>query len=355
MKVLTPFACVAAFAQGAQSQAQNNTFNSSFTLTPAQIEAANLSSSTVENVEFALRVEQTNNAGYLTQDDPFYKLPTNLSFSSLPPPGSILKVEEHSNNSLYTLPPTTSLSRFLYVSETLNGSRVPASGFVLWPFAPRQNRKSKNGTQNVYETVGAAHGTSGQATACAPSGLRDLWDDFHGPFAAALAGFAVVATDYIGLGVPGIDSPYFVLPSQANDVFHAVAAAQGHWSSQLTKDFVLMGQSQGGGTTWAAAQRQAERPVEGYLGVVAASPFTDVLADIAGENAGQVNSRVAGIAQGLKGVRDNFTLSEWMTDTGIARTKLMLEIQACGATSGQLFVSANDVALIIRCDMMLTL
>lgn len=342
MKVLTPFTCFAAFAQ-AQLQAQNNTFNSSFTLTPAQIEAANLSSITAQNVEYAVRVERSNNAGSLTQDDPFYKLPTNLSLSSLPPPGSILRVEEHSNNSLYTLPPTLSLSRFLYVSETLNGSRVPASGFVLWPFAPRQNRKSRNASENVYETVGAAHGTSGQATACAPSGLRNLWDDFHGPFAAALAGFAIVGTDYVGLGIPGIDSPYFVLPSQANDVFHAVTAAQQHWSSQLTKEFVLMGQSQGGGTTWAAAQRQAKRPVDGYLGVVAASPFTDVLADIAGESAGQINSRIAGIAQGLKGVRDNFTLSEWLTDAGVARTKLMLEVQACGAASGQLFVSANGV------------
>jgi pimeloyl-ACP methyl ester carboxylesterase len=342
MKVLTSFACFAASVQ-AQLQTQNNTFNSSFTLTQAQIEAANLSSITAHNVEIALRIERSNNAGYLTQEDPFYKLPSNVSFSSLPPPGSILKVEEHSNNSLYTIPPTLSLSRFLYVSELLNGSRVPASAYVLWPFTPRRNRKSNLTSSDVYETIGSAHGTSGQATACAPSGLRNLWDDFHGPFAAALAGFAVVATDYVGLGIPHIDSPYFVLPSQANDVFHAVAAAQQHWSSQLSKEFVLMGQSQGGGTTWAGAQRQAKRPVPGYLGTVSASPFTDVLADIAGESLGQQNGRLAGIAQGLKGVRDNFTLSEWLTDAGIARTKLMLEIQACGAVSGQLFSPAEGI------------
>jgi pimeloyl-ACP methyl ester carboxylesterase len=342
MKVLTSFICVAACAQ-AQLQTQNNTFNSTFTLTAAQIEAANLSSATAHDVEIALRTERTNNAGYLTQDDPFYRLPANLLFSDLPPSGSILKVEEHSNNSLYTIPPTLSLSRFLYVSETLNGSKVPASAYVLWPFTPRRNRKSKSTSPDVYETIGQAHGTSGQATACAPSGLRNLWDDFHGPFAAALAGFAVVATDYVGLGIPHIDSPYFVLPSQANDVFHAVAAAQKHWSTQLSKDFVIMGQSQGGGTTWAGAQRQAQRPVDGYLGTVAASPFTDVLADIAGQNSGQVNARVAGIAQGLKGVRDNFTLSEWLTDTGVARTKLMLELQACGSVAGHLFSPAKGI------------
>jgi len=104
-----------------------------------------------------------------------------------------------------------------------------------------------------------------------------------------------------------------------------------------------MGQSQGGGTTWAAAQRQAERPVEGYLGAVAASPFTNVLSNIAQQNAGQVNARVAGIAQGLESVRENFTLSEWMTDAGIARIKLAIETQSCGGVGGQLFSPAEGI------------
>jgi hypothetical protein len=300
MKVLAPFTYFATFANAQQKliEAQSNTFNSTFTLTPQQIRAANLSEATAHNVEIALRIERSNKAGYPSQADPFYNLPANTAISSLPPSGSILKVEEYTNNSLYTLPPTLSLSRFLYVSETFNGSRVPASAYVLWPFTPRRRRRNDI-PSDVYETIGFAHGTSGQTTACAPSGLRDLWDNFHGPFAAALAGYAVVATDYVGLGIPGIDSPYFVFPTQSNDVFHAVAAAQSHWSGQLSKQFVLMGQSQGGGTTWAGAQRQAERPVEGYLGSLAASPFTSILDNIARQNAGQVNARVAGIAQGL--------------------------------------------------------
>lgn len=342
MKILTSLTCLAFLARAQQKllQPQTNTFNSTFTLTPAQIKAANLSSATAHNVEIALRIERSNNAGVLTQNDPFYLLPPNISTSTLSPPGSILKVEEHTNTSLYTLPPTLSLSRFLYVSETLNGTRVPASAYVLWPFAPRRRRGSNNKDNDnptTYETIGFAHGTSGQTTACAPSGLRNLWDDFHGPFAAALAGHAVVATDYAGLGIPGIDSPYFVLPSQANDVFHAVAAAQKAWPDHLTKEFVVMGQSQGGGTAWSAAQRQVERPVEGFLGVVAASPFTSLLENIALQNSGQVNSRVAGIAQGLKSVRENFTLSEWVSEAGIQRIELALEVQSCGNVGGVLF------------------
>jgi len=343
--VVASLTCFASIANAQQKllQPQDNTFNSTFTLTPQQIRAANLSEATAHNVEIALRIERSNKAGYPAQSDPFYTLPANTSISSLPPPGSILKVEQHTNNSLYTIPPTLSLSRFLYVSETLNGSRVPASAYVLWPFTPRRHRNNSKISADVYEVVGFAHGTSGQTTACAPSGLRNLWDDFHGPFAAALAGYAVVATDYVGLGIPNLDSPYFIFPSQASDVFNAVAAAQRQWSSELSKQFVVMGQSQGGGTTWAAAQRQAERPVEGYLGAVSASPFTDILENVARQNAGQVNARIAGVAQGLKGVRDNFTLAEWMTDAGIARIKLALEIQSCGGVGAQLFSPAEGV------------
>lgn len=184
MRMWSAFVCLAAFATAQQSllQSQNNTFNSTFTLTPEQISTANLSDATANNVEIALRIERSNNAGLPTQEDPFYRLPPpfNNSFENLPPSGSILKVEENTNTSLYTIPPTLSLSRFLYVSETLNGSRIPASAYVLWPFVPRRNRKGNLTSSNVYETIGFAHGTSGQTTACAPSGLRNLWDDFHG-------------------------------------------------------------------------------------------------------------------------------------------------------------------------------
>jgi hypothetical protein len=171
MKVLAPFTYFASFANAQQKliEAQNNTFNSTFTLTAEQIRATNLSEATAHNVEIALRIERSNRAGYSSQPDPFYTLPANVSISShsLPPPGSILKVEEYTNNSLYTIPPTLSLSRFIYVSETLNGSRVPASAYVLWPFTPRRRRRNDI-PSGVYETIGFAHGTSGQSRSKGP-------------------------------------------------------------------------------------------------------------------------------------------------------------------------------------------
>ncbi|KAK3670627.1 hypothetical protein LTR78_009462 [Recurvomyces mirabilis] len=342
---------------------QNNTFNSTFRLTPAQIAATNLTNATVQNVEIALRFERSNNAGYLIQDDPFYHVPASYNSQDPPPPGTILKVEEHTNLTLYTIPNSISMSRFLYVSETFNGSSVPASAYVLvkisasaQPIEDYANNATnltacKDGnasTGPLYPTIGLCHGTSGQTQACAPSGLRSLWDDFHEPFALALAGYAVVAPDYVGLGVPNITSPYFILPSQANDLYHSVAAAQSHWPGMLSKEFVIAGQSQGGAVAWAAAQRQHQRPVEGYLGTMAASPFTDVIADIVADNAAENNARVAGIAQGLDTVLPDFSISDWLTPLGVARWNLVQEIKGCGTTGGQLSAAEGGTLQILK-------
>ena len=331
------------FAQQDLLQPQPSTWNSSFRLISAQISAANISSDTAHNVQVALNFERSNNAGNLIQDDPFYQLPENFNLSDPPPPGTVLKVEEYTNTSFYNIPPSLSMSRFLYVTETLNGSSAPASALVLWPYLPRMfshlqpYSNNKTSDKAVYPIVAWPHGTSGQTQACAPSGLQDLWDEFHVPYPLALAGYAVVATDYLGLGVANTTSPYFVLPSQANDVFHAIAAAQYTWPHMLSKQFVIAGQSQGGGVGWACAQRQYHQPIDGYLGVVAASPFTDVLAIIAADAQAENNGRVTGIAQGLGSVLPSFQLSDWLTDTGIARLRLLQELKGCGSTGSQLF------------------
>ena len=245
------------------------------------------------------------------------------------------------------------MSRFLYTSEALNGSSVLASASILWPYLPRKfsNLTTCDGDSSgshIYPIVGLAHGTSGQTQACAPSGLRALWDDYHNPFPLALAGYAVVAPDYAGLGVPNGPCPYFILPAQANDLFHAIAAAQSAWPDMLSEKFVLAGQSQGAAVTWAAAQRQAIRPVKGYLGTIAASPFTDVLQIIAADNQAQNNGRVAGIAQGLNSVLPDFQLSDWLTDAGIARWELLHEIKGCGVTGGQLWSAEGGTIQLLK-------
>ncbi|KAL9025940.1 MAG: hypothetical protein Q9180_007570 [Flavoplaca navasiana] len=150
------------------------------------------------------------------------------------------------------LPPATALWRFLYQNETLQGSPVPASAFILWPFQPRTQPDGK------YAVVAWAHGTAGVHENCAPSNTKTLWQHWLAPFPLALHGYVTFAPDYAGLGVGRtadgnkIIHQYMANPAQANDIVF-------------------------GGAAWAVAQRQAQKPVKGYLGAVAVSPIANIL------------------------------------------------------------------------------
>lgn len=80
--------------------------------------------------------------------------------------------------------------------------------------------------------------------------------------------------------------------------------------------------------------------MSGYLGTVAVSPFTDILADIVADPQAEDNARVIGIAQGLNSVLDSFTFSDWVTETGINRHSLLEQVGACG-TAASTIAAAN--------------
>jgi hypothetical protein len=95
-----------------------------------------------------------------------------------------------------------------------------------------------------------AHGTVGIADVCAPSWAgrseRDItylnhWLD---------QGYAVVASDYQGLGTGG-GHPYLIARPEAYSVLDSVRAVEGG-DFGLSKKVVIIGQSQGGGAAFAA-------------------------------------------------------------------------------------------------------
>lgn len=139
----------------------------------------------------ALQFEQSNWSNGSVSDDPFYTVSDDAAEA---PPGTLLKVEEDVDTSTYTLPPATALSRFVYQSENLNGSRVPVSAYVLWPYSPRAQ-------SDGFPIAAWAHGTSGVTANAAPSYHKNLWQHFLAPYQLALQGYVVVATDYAGLGI----------------------------------------------------------------------------------------------------------------------------------------------------------
>ncbi|KAL8648036.1 MAG: hypothetical protein Q9226_006169 [Calogaya cf. arnoldii] len=224
-------------------------------------------------MEAAWNFEQSTWAVGSVASDAFYTVPA----TSLPAaPGTLLRVEEATDTAKFTLPPSTALSRILFQTRTLNGKSVPAPAFVLWPYSPPRQ------PDGSIPVVSWAHGTSGLFGDQGPSHLKGLSFQFGAPYILVLQGYVVVGADYAGLGVnrtakgETVHHEFLAKPAHANDLFYSVQAAQAAFS-QLSKQFVIMGHSQGGGAAWAAARRQAVQPVEGYLGAVAASPVTDLL------------------------------------------------------------------------------
>lgn len=102
--------------------------------------------------------------GPVSQDD-FYTVPLGQADAA---PGQLLKVEVDTNITRYNLPPATTLSRILYQSRTLQGSPVPASAYILWPYQPRLQ------ADGSYRVVAWAHGTTGFYPDAAPSHTTTL-------------------------------------------------------------------------------------------------------------------------------------------------------------------------------------
>ncbi|KAL9115450.1 MAG: hypothetical protein Q9227_000771 [Pyrenula ochraceoflavens] len=273
-------------------------------------------------IQDALEFERQQWATGSVFSDPFYSA-TGLDANA--PAGSLLKVEKSCDSSKYMTPPATALSRFIYQSKTLNGSLVPVSAVILWPYSPR---RSGDG----FQVVAWSHGTSGTSAEAAPSHVKNLWQHYLAPFNLALQGYVVVQTDYAGLGVAkdatgkAIVHEYLACPSHANDVVYSVQAAQAAFP-QLSKCFVVAGHSQGGGSAWACEEKHSAEPIDGYLGTVAISPVTDVR-----EESEPIRSIVIAVmAKGIKHNYPEFQLGDILTDEAIQRLDL---IEQLGCTSG---------------------
>ncbi|UNI16934.1 hypothetical protein JDV02_003316 [Purpureocillium takamizusanense] len=325
---------------------QTDTFNSNFALTAAQISAAGLSSVAAANVAIAARFERSNWApSGSVFADPFYlNLPANAATA---PAGSVLKVEAFTDTTGYTIAPTLALSRIIYQSRQLNGSLAPVSAYILWPYHPRRSLAARlNGS---IPLVSWGHGSVGSVPECGPSHIRNLWNQFSAPYELALAGYAVVATDYAGLGVPwfprndsdglygvNITHQFGASAAAGNDVLYAAQAAHAAFPDLLTRDFVVVGHSQGGGAAWAAAERQLTAQVPGYLGAVAAAPLTNAL-EVIQANPGQA----LGFILSARGIVAAFppgqvALSDILTTDGIAIMRLLEQVQGCSSVFGTL-------------------
>ena len=176
------------------------------------------------------------------------------------------------------------------------------------------------------------------------------------PYELALSGYVVVAPDYQGLGVNTTASgeliyhPYLSGPASANDLFYAVQAAQEAFPDKLSKEFVISGHSQGGNSAWASAVRQKNTPVDGYLGVIAGSPVTNITSLIALLSVNVPPSLTLVTAQSVRAFYPDFDESKMLTAEGSARLQLARNVSMCNSAFGALLEDfpASDNGTLVK-------
>jgi pimeloyl-ACP methyl ester carboxylesterase len=157
----------------------------------------------------------------------------------------------------------------LYRSTSVNGAPTAVSGMVEVP----KGRAPAGG----WPVIAWAHGTTGIADQCAPSrSAVDLGYDHPLMQRWLKAGYAVVRTDYEGLGTPGAVHPYLVGVSEGRSVLDAVLAARA-LDPRIGREVVIAGHSQGGhAALWAAALAPRWTPGLKIRGTVAFAPASHV-------------------------------------------------------------------------------
>jgi Secretory lipase len=176
-------------------------------------------------------------------------------------PGSLISAVE------LAAPPGTRGWAILYRSTGPDGRPIAVSGLVLAP-----------ASADAHPVVAWAHGTSGLADACAPS--RQGFESPYGDVLLTLVslGFTVTATDYEGLGTPGLH-PYLVGASEGHGILDSIRAVRLLPDAGAGATTVVAGISQGGhAALWAAELAPRYAPEIELAGVLAASPPIDLVA-----------------------------------------------------------------------------
>lgn len=170
-------------------------------------------------------------------DATFYDLPDPVPAGE---PGDVVR-----SLPILSAPVGADAWRVIYHTTDFNGVDVLASAIVAVPEAP----VGADGTP----VVSWGHPTTGAARDCAPSLLFDPFLLMTGIHELLLAGYAVVATDYPGMAVPG-DSSYLLGVTEGNSMLDAVRAAR-ELATGLSNRVLLWGHSQGGQAALFAGQQ----------------------------------------------------------------------------------------------------
>ncbi|MEU2035979.1 lipase family protein [Nocardia amamiensis] len=209
---------------------------------------------------------------------------------------------------------TGTARRVTYWTRTSDDRPALSTGAVFIPAGPAPS--------GGWPVLSWEHGTVGLGDECAPStagrSKRDL--DYLAHWMRQ--GYAVVATDYIGLGTPGPHA-YLDGRAEAHAAIDMVRAARAVDDS-LSSKWVAIGQSQGGGAAvFTAAVATKYAPELDYRGAVATGPASNVVDAVALlgpgapalENA-HLTAYVAYVLNGLQAARPDFGMDGYLSPLG---------------------------------------
>ncbi len=198
----------------------------------------------------------------------------------------------------------------LYTQTGIHGRLVATSGFVAVP----RGRPPVDG----WPVVTWGHGTTGIADGCAPTRYDNAQD--FGTIDPLLerwlgAGYAVVRTDYEGLGTPGTH-PYLIGRSEGRAMLDAVRAAR-RFEHGLSNRVIITGHSQGAhAALWAASMARAYTPELRVRGVVAFAPpshLAQVISRIRSVTSARLTGTLALLLRGAELVKSSLHIPSLLT------------------------------------------
>ena len=210
----------------------------------------------------------------------------------------------------------------LYTTATDRGKTAAVSGAVSVP----KGKPPKEG----WPVITFAHGTTGIADSCAPSRITA-----GSPMAGAVtyidpqveewvkAGYAVVRTDYRGLGTPKEVHPYLIGEPAGRSVVDIVNAAR-DLGLKIGKKYLIAGHSQGGHAALWAAGPDAQRfaPKLKLRGTVAYAPASHIAeqADLlpALTSPSTLSALVALIVRGAEAQSAQLNVPAFLSDQALA-------------------------------------
>jgi len=202
--------------------------------------------------------------------------------------------------------------RMDYTTAGPGGAVAASTGALFVPEGPAPD--------GGWPVIAWAHGTVGVADDCAPSAVPRTERDASYLTGWLREGYAIAATDYVGLGTPGVH-PYLDGPTAGRNVVDSVRAARSiEGAPELSTTWMVVGQSQGAHSAMATAVLATEyAPELDYRGAVATGLPTrsqDLLPVGPETNYPGITSFIAMQLAGLRAAAPDLNLDGYLTPVG---------------------------------------